>query len=94
MPKNILSVIIQNLINRISKKEFFINSQFIILDTNKLLEEILKQLNFVLKYIKDSEEEITRLNNDNSRLNSELVKVQLELMEYRTRDSEAKKRKN
>lgn len=94
MPKNILSVIIQNFINRISKKEFFVNYQFIISDTNKLLDEILIQLNHVLKYIKDSEEEITRLNNDNSRLNSELVKVQLELMEYRTRDSEAKKRKN
>ena len=91
---NILSVIIKQLVDRIEKREFYSNFTFKLLDTNAILNDILEQFKNAIKYIKDTEEEITRLNNNNTRLNNDLVKIQLELMEYKKRESNAKKRKN
>lgn len=72
---NILSVIIQKLVDKIEKREYQ--------SLHNIFNEIEIQFKNTIKYIKDTEEEITRLNKDNNRLNSELIKIQLELIEYK-----------
>ena len=83
MTTNILSVIINNLINKIENREFYSNLGFNVVETNNLLNYIVKEYKNVLNYINHSEQEITRLNKEVTHLNSELVKCQLKLIEYK-----------
>ena len=77
MSINILSVKVKQLIDKIE-----IDST----KNNTIFVEILEQLKNVLQYIKYSDIEITRLNNENTKLNSDLVKIQLELLEYKNKE--------
>ena len=52
----------------------------------------VENLNDIAKYIKNSDEEIERLGSVNNHLNSELLKIQLELLEYKKKEFNTKKK--
>jgi len=91
MPVNILQITIQKLKEEINRRDYYDNFNFKLLDTNAIFNKIIENLNEISKYIKNSDEEIERLGSENNRLNSELVKIHLELLEYKKRESDGKK---
>ena len=92
MPVNILQITIQNLIKEINRRDYYDNFNFKLLDTNAIFNKIVENLNDIAKYIKNSDEEIERLGSVNNHLNSELLKIQLELLEYKKKEFNTKKK--
>ena len=92
MPVNILQITIQKLKEEINRRDFYDNFNFKLLDTNAIFNKIIENLNEISKYIKNSDEEIERLGSENNRLNYELVKIHLELLEYKKRETEETKK--
>ena len=84
---NILSVIINKLVEKIEQHTFNIT----LFDAKNLLNEIIIELKNVINYINHSELEITRLNKEVTRLNADLIKTQLNLLEYKKKESDSKK---
>lgn len=92
MPVNVQYITIKNLIEEINRRDFYSNLNFHILDTNTILNKIVAILNDVAQYIKNCDEEIERLASENSSLKSDLIKIQLELLEYKNKESNNKKK--
>ena len=83
MSINILLITTRKLKEEINKQDYYEKLHFKHYETINIFKKIIDQFTQIIKYIKDSDSEIERLCSENLRLKSELIKVQLELVEYK-----------